>query len=157
APLIPSAGAAVGTEGVPFDSVVASFIDLNPNASANDFSASIDWGDGGQSAGIVTANNQGGFDVTGTHVYAEDGDYHVFVSVSDSGGSGATVNITAHVGNARPIVHVAPTFGISGTHTELLADFSDSGLLDTHTAVIDWGDGSQSAGPIVETSLSGYG
>ena len=35
------------------------------------------------------------------------------------------------------------------------ADFTDPGVLDTHTAQWDWGDGTSSAGTVNETNGSG--
>jgi uncharacterized secreted protein with C-terminal beta-propeller domain len=42
---------------------------------------SIDWGDGQVSGGFLLANGQGGYDVSGTHVYAQPGTYTVTVKV----------------------------------------------------------------------------
>jgi hypothetical protein len=59
------------TTGTAFSGVVATFTDTTPGASAGSFTASIDWGDGTTSAGTVTADPKGGFDVTGTHTYTQ--------------------------------------------------------------------------------------
>jgi hypothetical protein len=62
------------------------------------------------------------------------------------------------------ILNVAPTVGtINGpaapvlvnTNVTVSAAFSDPGVLDTHTAVWDWGDGSTSDGTVDETNGSG--
>ncbi len=71
-----------------FGGKVASFTDANPNGSVGDFTASIDWGDGSSSAGTVSQNG-GGFDVSGSHTYAQTGPYTVKVHVADKGGSTA--------------------------------------------------------------------
>jgi hypothetical protein len=74
------------------------FTDANPGATVADFTATIDWGDGSSSAGVVTAGG-GGFVVTGSHVYADGGSGHaITVSVKDKGGS--TVNATTPAANA---------------------------------------------------------
>jgi hypothetical protein len=41
-----------------------------------------------------------------------------------------------------------------GTSINVSAEFTDSGVLDTHTAVWDWDDGSTSAGTVTETNGS---
>lgn len=55
--------------GQPFTGVVASFTDNVPQARAEDYRATIVWGDDQTSVGTVVANGRGGFDVAGTHVY----------------------------------------------------------------------------------------
>src|SRR5262249_21326828 len=62
----------------PFSGNVATFSDTNTLASASDFTATIDWGDGTTSAGTVAGAN-GNFTVSGNHTYAEDGSYPVSV------------------------------------------------------------------------------
>jgi hypothetical protein len=95
--------------GVAFTGVAASFSDLDPNANAKDFTATINWGDGHSTNGTITANNKGGFDVSGTNTYLSPGVYSINVDIADFGGgpgiSGSiptvSVNNTAYVGNAN--------------------------------------------------------
>jgi hypothetical protein len=71
-----------GTEGVAISgATVASFTDTNPNATASDFTATINWGDGTSTTGTVVAQTTGGFAVDGTHTYADEGKYTVDVSI----------------------------------------------------------------------------
>jgi hypothetical protein len=85
--------------GAPFQGVVASFSDGNPNATAGEFTATISWGDGASSMGVVQSNGQGGFTVSGAHTYAAPSNYTLAVQIADVGGSTAsatgTVNVTA--------------------------------------------------------------
>src|SRR5205823_5176238 len=99
AALTASATPIVATEGVSFSGVVASFTDANPNATAGDYSATINWGDGAITAGTITAG-EGNFTVSGSHTYAEEGSYTVTVSIKDAGGSTASANSTATVDDA---------------------------------------------------------
>ncbi len=93
------------TVGVPFTGVVATFSDSDPNGNAKDYTATINWGDGHFSNGMITQNAQGGFDVNGTNTYATPGNFPINVDVADfGGGSGLNgsqptlaVNNTAHV------------------------------------------------------------
>jgi hypothetical protein len=71
---------------------VGSFLDSDATATAGDFTATINWGDGSSSAGTVTAppanatppaGDSGPFGVTGTHVYASAGTFDVNVTVND--------------------------------------------------------------------------
>src|SRR5262249_55319560 len=56
--------------GKTFSGVVATFTDANTQATAANFTATINWGDGTTSTGTVTPDPNGGFDVSGTHTYA---------------------------------------------------------------------------------------
>ncbi|HZY89957.1 MAG TPA: hypothetical protein VFE78_34360, partial [Gemmataceae bacterium] len=70
------------TTGQPFTGVVAHFNDQDPKGNANDFTATINWGDGHLTNGTVKANAQGGFDVSGTNTYAAAGTFPVNVDVA---------------------------------------------------------------------------
>jgi hypothetical protein len=68
--------------------VVASFTDANPFATIADFTTTISWGDATPAtAGTVTPNGSGGFDVNGTHTYASTGPFTVTTTINDDGGS----------------------------------------------------------------------
>ena len=45
------------------DQLVATFTDANPLTTADEFTATINWGDGTSSSGTVVADDGGGFDV----------------------------------------------------------------------------------------------
>jgi photosystem II stability/assembly factor-like uncharacterized protein len=97
--------ALVGVEGSPLaagspvSGVVATFTDADPAATASDYSASIDWGDGTTSAGSVSAAPSGGFQVAGSHSYGEDGTFHIKVTISDAA---ATTTATATASVSQP-------------------------------------------------------
>ena len=71
-----------------FTKTVAFFSDPNSSSAVADFTASIAWGDGTLSTGVVTAMPSG-FAVGGTHRYEAKGTYSVIVHVHDVGGSNA--------------------------------------------------------------------
>jgi hypothetical protein len=73
-----------------FNGTVAAFADSNSNGAANDFAATIDWGDGTTSVEQVSDVN-GTITVPGLHAYANAGRYRVTVSLVDDGGVSATV------------------------------------------------------------------
>ena len=77
---------------------VANFADSNPGATASDFTATIDWGDGtALEVRTVTAGVGGGFSVAGGHTYAARGDYRMTVVITDDGGSQASALSTVSV------------------------------------------------------------
>lgn len=98
APLSATGTTLQATAGTAFTAVIATFTDANPNAQLADFATpTIDWGDGQSSAGTVSQESNGTFDVTGTHTYADGGIFTVGVTVNDADGSAATANSTANV------------------------------------------------------------
>lgn len=92
AALTPGGTLLTATVGQQLDAVVASFTDGNPGSSADDFSATIDWGDGnGPIPATVQANDSGGFDVLGSITYTAAGNYMVLVQITDVDGASAGV------------------------------------------------------------------
>jgi hypothetical protein len=146
-------------EGSPFSGIVATFTDANPNATAAEFSATIKWGDGSTSVGLVEGNGAG-FNVSGTHTYAEEGSYAISVRIADVGGSSATAGSTVQVTDAAlnssavPIASVegAPFSGVIATVT----DANPFAAPSDFTAVILWGDGSSSAGSVTAVEGGGF-
>ena len=63
---------------------VANFSDtgLEP---ASAYTATIHWGDGNDTTGLVTQTSPGNFAVTGSHTYAEEGSYNTSVTIVDDG------------------------------------------------------------------------
>ncbi len=66
---------------------VAKVTDENPFAPVIDFSATVNWGDGATTAGIVTGPIGGPFTVSGTHTYGSTGFFTIAIKVDDIGGS----------------------------------------------------------------------
>jgi hypothetical protein len=87
--------------------VVAAFTSANPSATAANFTAQITWGDGHTSAGTITPNGQGGFNVTGANIYAQPGPYPITVVVTDGFNSMGTGQGTANV--LAPVTHFVVT------------------------------------------------
>src|SRR5262249_18705008 len=99
-----------------FTGVVAGFTDADPAGAAADYTATITWGDGHTSAGTITGNGSGGFNVSGTNTYMTDGTYPIAVTITDAGGSTATANGTAYVGGLATRFQVsAATAETAGT------------------------------------------
>jgi hypothetical protein len=104
----------------------------------------------------IVVNPNGGYDVLGTHTYADQGPVTFGVTVSDEGGA------TPLTASANINVLDAPLSGMGTTITPLegdpnppvvtVATFADTGgaeALSKYNATVDWGEGSLTTGPIV--------
>ncbi|GAP13339.1 predicted extracellular nuclease [Longilinea arvoryzae] len=144
-PTADAGGPYTGDEG---QSVALSATGADPNGGTVSFAWDLD--------------NDGVFETPGQNVtfQAVDGtfDYPVAVRVTESDGAYAISSASVQV------LNVAPTLGeISAPldpvqvnqPVDASADFTDPGVLDTHTAVWDWGDGTTAAGTVTETDGSG--
>lgn len=80
---------------------VATFRTTNPAATASNFSASIDWGDGTVTAGTIQKNRSGSYSVYGTKTYgaAASGEMPITVTVTGPDGATSTATTTADVRN----------------------------------------------------------
>ncbi|HQU41556.1 MAG: hypothetical protein B7Z73_00010 [Planctomycetia bacterium 21-64-5] len=96
APLDGTAMTITPTEQATFAAAVASFTDGNTAAAAADFTATIDWGDGTTTPGIVYPTHSG-FQVGGWHIYRAAGSETITVVVHDAGGSSTTITNSATV------------------------------------------------------------
>jgi hypothetical protein len=159
APLTPTAVPVKAFKDKTFTGVVASFTDVNPNGSADDFSAQIDWGDGNMSEGEVQASKNGGFDVVGINKYTKEQMFSVKVSIQDNGGSTATITSPATVVNAISAAGGDIQVDQGEPFTKTVASFTDADPSATppdFSAQITWGDGLVSAGRIVPDGQGGY-
>jgi hypothetical protein len=76
-------------------------------------------------------------------VYADDGVYTATVCVIDDDGASACDTFTVLVNNVAPTLTAGSDQAVGERQTVSLAPatFNDLGTLDTHTATINWGDG----------------
>ncbi len=85
--------------GAPYDGPVATFTSAYPSGSAASYSATIDWGDGTLSAGLITGS--GTLTVSGSHTYTDPGAHAMTVVIAGTPLFPAT-------GTASPMAAVAP-------------------------------------------------
>jgi hypothetical protein len=122
-------------------------------SSIDSHTATIYWGDGMVTAGLV-----GDGIVTGTHVYVDEGINTVVVEVCDDTDSCSSDDLVVTVANVAPSVGgiVAPLGPVPvNMPIATSADFTDPGVFDTHTATWAWDDGHTSTGIVQETGGSG--
>ena len=163
-----SAGATIkGVEGITTGTVViGTFTDNNPLATAADFTAVVPpggWGDVPPLAPTPLTVSQIGatassavFEVTGSHTYADEGQFPITVNVSDPGGASTVIFSTALIADAPlafppqqpirtteaaiyPLPVLAPPL-FSGP-VAYFSDENPGATATDFTATIDWGDG----------------
>jgi len=107
-------------------------------------------------------DNDGSFETTGQSVTFDcvDGPatFTVKVQATDNGNASTIAETTVTVNNVAPALGpvTAPAEPLAvGMPVEISADFTDPGILDTHTVSIDWGDGITTPGIIDELDGSG--
>jgi hypothetical protein len=162
-------------EGLSFEGEIARFTDPEPSSGASDYSVRIAWGDGAEEAGTLTdiGSEPTGtvFDVKARHVFTEEGEYPVDVTITDV--DTPSLSVTDH---SQALVSDAPLYASAHSDTTTLegapallwpeppssgalATFTDEdpyGEIADYTATIDWGDGHTSAGAITETASGSH-
>ena len=133
---------------------VATFTDPETGATAAEYAATINWGDGSSSPGTISGGG-GSFTVDGSHTYADEGNYTITVTITDvdNPSNTATVTDTATIADApltaRALVLSGGTEG-SGPASASFS-FTDGNATATaadFTATIAWGDGTTSTGTV---------
>ncbi len=99
--------------GQPWSGPVVKFID---SSGATTFTTTIDWGDGTPAtAATITAGPGGVWTASATHTYADEGDYVIVVTVTDTAtGVSATGYIGANVADAP----LTSPYAVQGQYTD---------------------------------------
>jgi hypothetical protein len=152
-PIAVSGTSFTATEGVGVTHTVATFTDPDAGATAAEYSATIDWGDGNTSAGAITGSTGGPFTVAASHTYADEGTYVVGVTITDvdagqgdAHGTSSVVVSDAALG-ASCAAPVASFTSFSGSLTTL-SDANPLATVGDFTATIHWGDSTSSSGTV---------
>ncbi len=131
----------------------------NSNANASSWTATVDYGDGG-GAQSLTLNPDKTFSLS--HLYKDNqtnnAPYTLTVAVTDNQGEigFGTAQVTVNNVAPTPGAITAPSSPVQvNTAMTASANFTDPGVLDTHTASWNWGDGNTTTGTVTETNGSG--
>ena len=147
--------------GEPFRAVIGTLQGLPQLSGFYAPHADIDWGDGSaHSRGQLVHQADGSIAVLGDHTYATSGtdDITVVVTADPPPWSLAPVRL---IGTFHSKANVIPSGGVTLEETagvpftERIAFFHTTVSPSTLTAVIEWGDGTQSAGKIEELPTAG--
>jgi hypothetical protein len=172
-PAVVATGVAINpAEGTDSGTVaVATFTDpggAEPNPSdptGTHYTATIDWGDGtAPTTGAISGpDGSGTFTVSGNHTYGEEGTYTVTTSITHEALPDVIASSSATVSDPAVLPTGGFTFNAAeGTTSavQTVATFTDpggaepnasdpAGTIDSHySALIDWGDGTTSAGTL---------
>ncbi len=115
------------------------------------FDITIDWGEG---VPVVYSYPAGSTSYSESHQYLDDDPtgtgsdvYAIGVSIVDDDGGTGSAGTSVTVNNVAPVITSASGDSIlEGGTASVSAGYTDVGTLDTHTATIDWDDGT-SDGP----------
>lgn len=132
-------------EGTAFSGVVATFTDPDTTATASEYSATINWGDGSPpTTGAISGPTGGPFSVTGSHTYIQVGTYTITVVITDVDNPLTTATATSTAIVADALLTASCTNQVSDqTYAGVVASFVDANPFSTaaeFTATIDWGD-----------------
>ncbi len=137
--------------GAKSSGVVATFTDSDPSATIGSFTATINWGDGTTSTGVVSYSH-GVFSVTGGHTYHQYGTYSTTVVVSSSADGSATINGQAVISDTPIHPHgIGANLTVGSGFTSVIGGFTDDNPFATPSqfqVTINWGDGSTSSGQV---------
>jgi Big-like domain-containing protein/Calx-beta domain-containing protein/VCBS repeat protein len=143
------------TEGVATTVQVATFFDYDDTKTAGSFTATINWGDGtAPTAGVVTANGSGGFNVSGTHTFATSGTLNVDVEIADSNGNFARTRSIATV-KAATVTNVSSSVNPSDLGQSVTFTATVTSTSGTPTGNVQFKDNGTNLGGAV--SLNGSG
>lgn len=141
-----------------FNETLASF---DGTLSLDQYTATIDWGDGNTSTGVVTQDDNGAFHVTGSHEYTDAGEYYASVEIDGSDGSMAWDGATL-IAHADPMIVTYPVDIYSNTSTDVSSQYLGSffdinpGSEGGYTVTVDWGDGATSNGSAQQSWDGGF-
>ncbi len=148
---------------------VLTFTDANPSlyggpySLLSDYTATIDWGDGTTSNGLIhSVDAFANYYVVGTHTYTTPGTYQIHTVTLDEGGATASGDAFSTVVAGPPVplpgVNISAMEGQSGTFT--VGSFSDPqglGSASSYVVNINWGDNTPiTAGILTPNAKNGY-
>ena len=88
------------------------------------------------------------------HKFADNGSYVVTLTVTDTFGASTSQNLNVNVANVAPTVNAgSDRTATQGTAVTLAGNFTDPGILDTHSLTWDFGDGTTASNTLTPTHI----
>jgi hypothetical protein len=148
------------TEGIGGTNPLGTFTDSNTSLPASEFSATVNWGDGGAAsvATVAPTANPGEFSLSGSHTYVEEGTYNAVVTVVSVSGANATFFDSAIVADAPLNAGIEVDFSTPPgvVFNGEVGSFEDSNpdgtVSDFSSPTINWGDGTATSSGTVTAS-----
>lgn len=109
-------------------------------------------GDGNNTLGLTKTHGAGAFADNGdgtwtwTHTEADDASGSVTISASDGEHAAVTQSFTWTSANANPVITATGLTRIGACSVAVAPQWTDAGVVDTHTVAVNWGDGGTNAG-----------
>jgi PKD repeat protein len=125
------------TEGA----IVTYGIDFDDPGTLDTHSLTVDWGDGDAAQTLEVGAGTRHLELP--HRFLDDGTFDVRVTVTDDDGGQGAATSPVQVRNVAPQVTAVLDDDslVEGDGVRIEGSIKDPGLLDSHTAVIDWGEG----------------
>ena len=133
APTANTGGPYVGSEGT---AVLLAMSGFDPDADVLTYAWKL--GDGTTGSGATPPSS---------HTYAQNGNYTIELTVDDGAGATATATTTVSIGNVAPALTslACPAAPLAiGSVATIQVSFTDPGIIDTHSVLVEWGDGETS-------------
>jgi hypothetical protein len=132
-----------------FSSAVANFTGA---LAADQYTATIDWGDGTTSAGDIQLQQDGSYTVFGSHDFGVKGSFSVSVEVDATDGSTGYDSHTIYTNAGSLVMTSDPSIwtttgdAVDQLYVASFFDQNPASDASAYAITIDWGDGTTSAG-----------
>ena len=139
-------------KGEQFSGELFTFTDTESTGDSADYLATIHWGDGTSSQGVVTHDaTSGHYSVAGTHIYLRQGTVSISIRIEKQGAAELVVEDSFSVWS---VSRQFDTVDVSSGEI-VLATFEHRFALSGYAATVDWGDGTVEAATL--RSVTGNG
>jgi cyclophilin family peptidyl-prolyl cis-trans isomerase len=152
-------GSITASAGIPLtNKTIATFTDADTTATANNFTATIDWGDGTTTVGTISGSS-GNFSVAGTHTYSTTGTFTALATVKEINAPAGTQLETASATNVIMVISPLQVLGgtlnvdagvaLNNVNVATFTDANAAAQAGDFSASINWGDGTTTPGGVV--------
>lgn len=142
---------------------IGTFIDPDGTATANQYAASVEWGDGASGLATIVRTDSGSspahFAMTAAHAYHYNGTFMFCITVSDVDNQNRAEGCAMATAAEAPVTVRGITDALTNPYCDATATISDGnpfGWAGDFSATIDWGDGTISSGNVVWMSAGHF-